>query len=327
MSLSAFINQVNNWGKEAIPFFFVIDFELEQPKSWPLTTLSQEGIYFDFEGLSNHAETAMPPVFIEKIPLSFEDYKARFDRVHRHLQLGNSFLANLTTKTQLVTRSSLKDIFAASQAKYKLLYKDEWMVFSPETFVRIENGRIETCPMKGTIDASFPDAANVLLNDAKELAEHVTVVDLLRNDLSRVSTNVTVEQFRYVEKISTSSKDLLQTSTRILGQLPLGYEQQLGQLLVDLLPAGSVSGAPKPMTCSIIREAEGEKRGYYTGVAGYYDGSRLNSCVLIRFIERVGDQLFYRSGGGITAQSQADLEYKELIDKVYVPAAGVYQNS
>ncbi len=81
------------------------------------------------------------------------------------------------------------------------------------------------------------------------------------------------------------------------------------------------------MTCSIIREAEGEKRGYYTGVAGYYDGSRLNSCVLIRFIEKVEDRLFYRSGGGITAQSHADLEYKELIDKVYVPAAGVYQNS
>lgn len=327
MSLSAFILQVNNWGKEAIPFFFVIDFELEQPKAWPLAALSQEGIFFNFEDLSNAPETTTLPVFVEKIPPSFENYKVRFDKVHHHLQRGNSFLTNLTTKTQLVTHSGLKDIFAASQAKYKLLYKDEWVVFSPETFVRIANGHIETCPMKGTIDASIPNAANVLLNDAKELAEHVTVVDLLRNDLSRVSTNVKVAQFRYLEKIRTNNKDLLQTSTRIVGQLPLGYEQQLGQLLVDLLPAGSVSGAPKPMTCSIIREAEGEKRGYYTGVAGYYDGSRLNSCVLIRFIEKVGDRLFYRSGGGITAQSQADLEYKELIDKVYVPAAGVYQNS
>ena len=81
------------------------------------------------------------------------------------------------------------------------------------------------------------------------------------------------------------------------------------------------------MTCQIIKEAEGEKRGYYTGVAGYFDGVSLNSCVLIRYIEKAGNQLFYRSGGGITAQSHAQQEYQELIDKVYVPTIGVYQNS
>jgi para-aminobenzoate synthetase component 1 len=89
--------------------------------------------------------------------------------------------------------------------------------------------------------------------------------------------------------------------------------------LVKLLPAGSISGAPKTKTVEIIRQAEQEKRGYYTGVVGYFDGKNLDCGVMIRFIEKQNGTFFYRSGGGITTQSIAEAEYQETIDKVYVP--------
>jgi len=89
--------------------------------------------------------------------------------------------------------------------------------------------------------------------------------------------------------------------------------------LLKLLPAGSVSGAPKPKTLEIIKEVETEERGYYAGVFGYYNGKELDSGVMIRFIEKKEDKYFYRSGGGITTQSVVELEYQEVIDKVYVP--------
>jgi para-aminobenzoate synthetase component I len=327
LSLSTFIELVNKKGKDRVPFFFVVDFELHNPQVWDIASLIDENILFNFEGFSNHQKKEAIPAHAEKVYPAFESYQKAFNHVYHHLQVGNSFLVNLTAKTELITSASLFDIYHASSAKYKILYKDEWVVFSPETFVRISGNIIETCPMKGTIDAGLPGAATRLLNDPKELAEHVTVVDLLRNDLSRVSHDVRVEKFRYTEEIRTNGKHLLQTSSKITGRLPNGYESNLGEIITELLPAGSICGAPKPMTCQIIREAEGEKRGCYTGVAGYFDGASLNSCVLIRYIEKTGDQLFYRSGGGITAQSQVQQEYQELIDKVYVPTTGVYQNS
>ena len=173
--------------------------------------------------------------------------------------------------------------------------------------------------MKGTIDADLPDAALKILNDQKELAEHVTIVDLIRNDLSQIASNVEVTRFRYLDRLRTNHKDLLQVSSEITGELPADYQNRLGEILVKLLPAGSVSGAPKSKTLAIIRQAEREKRGFYTGVFGYFNGSVLDSGVMIRFIEKDGDRFFYRSGGGITTQSVVSSEYQEAIDKVYVP--------
>jgi len=317
---------VNERSAKKEPFFFLVDFELNAPLIWSIGQLKGANLQFNFEGFSNHIAHEASAVFIEKAPPAFEAYTRKFEVVKNHLQAGNSFLVNLTGKTEIFTTASLESIYHSSKAKYKILFENRWVVFSPETFVRISNGHIETCPMKGTIDASLPNARQTLLDDPKELAEHVTVVDLLRNDLSRFCTEVIVENFRYTEKISTSRKNLIQTSTKIRGKLPHNYQSALGEILIDLLPAGSICGAPKPKTLEIIREAEGEKRGYYTGVAGHFDGENLNSCVLIRFIEKEGERMYYRSGGGITAQSLVGQEYQELIDKVYVPAAGVYQN-
>ena len=155
-----------------------------------------------------------------------------------------------------------------------------------------------------------------LLADPKEIAEHATIVDLIRNDLSRVSQHVKVTKYRYYEEIQTQEGIIGQVSSMIEGSLPYNYHEKIGDIIFKLLPAGSISGAPKNKTLQIIHQAENTERGYYTGVAGYFDGVNLESCVLIRYLQADNT---YRSGGGITSQSDLIKEYQEMIKKVYVP--------
>jgi para-aminobenzoate synthetase component 1 len=112
---------------------------------------------------------------------------------------------------------------------------------------------------------------------------------------------------------------LLQVSSEISGVLPEDYQNKIGDLLFGMLPAGSVTGAPKLQTLQIIRESENYERGYYTGVFGIFDGEDLDSAVMIRFIEKTDSGMVFKSGGGITALSEAQTEYQEMIDKVYLP--------
>ncbi len=144
-------------------------------------------------------------------------------------------------------------------------------------------------------------------------------MDLLRNDLSIVAKNVKVNRFRYIDELKTSSKTLLQVSSEIEGTLPDDYTSHLGDIFKALLPAGSISGAPKKKTLEIIQENEIDERGYYTGVFGIFDGTNVDSAVMIRYIENNDGQLTYRSGCGITSMSDCLSEYHEMIDKVYVP--------
>jgi para-aminobenzoate synthetase component 1 len=322
MNISDLITTMNTWGRDKVPFLFAVDFEMEQPWILPLSEVDDSEILYDIRGFTNAASLRLKenlPLTLQKHPLPFENYQTKFDVVHKGLSYGDSYLTNLTIKTEVSSSASLRDIFLQSKAAYKLLYKDQFLVFSPETFIRIDNGKIFSFPMKGTIDAMLPNAREKILGDGKELAEHVTIVDLIRNDLSQVAEHVAVTRFRFVEEIRTNHKNLLQVSSEITGTLPFGYDKRLGDILVTLLPAGSVSGAPKNKTLEIIREAEKEKRGFYTGVFGYFNGLSLDSGVMIRFIETDGEKYFYRSGGGITTQSVVSSEYQEAIDKVYVP--------
>jgi len=240
-------------------------------------------------------------------------------QVMKEIQYGNSFLLNLTYPSQIETELSLQQIFDHSLAPYKLLIKDQFTCFSPESFIKITDGIISSYPMKGTIDASMDQAEQQILNDPKELAEHYTIVDLIRNDLSQVAKKVTVEQFRYLDRIHTNGKELLQVSSKITGQLPEDYLQNLGDLIYKLLPAGSISGAPKQKTLEIIAKAEIVPRKYYTGIIGLFDGKNLDCGVMIRAISKQNDKMWYHSGGGITHMSTLDEEYNELIDKIYVP--------
>jgi para-aminobenzoate synthetase component 1 len=108
-------------------------------------------------------------------------------------------------------------------------------------------------------------------------------------------------------------------SSQISGDLPENYINNIGDIIFKMLPAGSVSGAPKKKTLEIISNTENYQRGYYTGIFGYFDGKNIDSCVLIRYIENENGQLIYKSGGGITFMSEAGKEYDEMLKKVYVP--------
>jgi para-aminobenzoate synthetase component 1 len=321
--LEAFISTLNRWGKERIPFLFLIDFEMKKPLAFQLSTIDPRVLLYDCNGVTNAGDHNKPEnhTNIEMMiqPVGLDKFKEKFYKVFDHLEYGDSYLTNLTIKTPLNLNYTLHDLFFLSRAKYKLLYRNEFLVFSPEIFVQIRDGKIYSYPMKGTIDGSVPDARNKILSDQKELAEHVTIVDLIRNDLSRISENVKVTRFRYIDTLKTSGKQLLQVSSEIVGDLPPDYREYIGSMIFELLPAGSVSGAPKPRTLEIIKQAEGEDRGYYTGVFGIFDGNNFDSGVMIRFIEMNGQDFYYRSGGGITTQSVAEKEYQEVIDKIYVP--------
>ncbi|WKN40500.1 aminodeoxychorismate synthase component I [Tunicatimonas pelagia] len=322
MKMMRAIRQMNSLGKQRIPFLFIIDFLNERTQVLPLSEVNPQQLLFDVQGVTNapHQIVRNTSVELEKFPVDFATYRAAFERVQYYIRRGDTYLVNLSFETPVRLNLSLEEIFYRSRARYKLLFNNQWVVFSPEAFCRIdETGRIRTFPMKGTIDASLPDAQDRLANDAKEQAEHTTVVDLLRNDLSQIATNVSVPRFQYLEKITTHQRALWQMSSEIRGQLPSNYAENIGDLLFKMLPAGSISGAPKPKTVSIIREVENYERGYYTGVFGLFDGKQLNSGVMIRFIENKNGQYVFKSGGGITYFSEAEREYQELIDKIYVP--------
>lgn len=322
LSTSEAIEHMNEYGFKRIPFLFIIDFLANAPVVVPLSQIYDEELLYNFNGQTNDNTTnpkSLQLFRFNKSPLPLPDYQTKFDYVVNQLKRGNSFLANLSVCTKIDTDLDLKTIFAQSHAKYRLWWQDKFVCFSPEIFVQVRGNRIASFPMKGTVDAALPNAAQVILENVKEAAEHATIVDLIRNDLSMVADKVWVERYRYLDTLSTNQKTLLQVSSEVAGLMPENWRETLGTWLFKLLPAGSISGAPKPRTLDIIQESEDYERGYYTGIAGIFDGENLDSGVLIRFIENTRNGLFFKSGGGITARSEVLSEYQEVIDKVYLP--------
>lgn len=320
--MKEFITKANSYGYRRTPFFFLIDFEMKKPFICSISEAQSNGLYFVIKSKKNFelSPSVLNEAYcLEAVPISRNQYTRAFALVKDHLKKGNSFLLNLTFPTNLDTDISLKQIFQKAHASYKLYREDDFVIFSPECFVKIQDDHIYAYPMKGTIDASVPNAEQCILLDDKERWEHNTIVDLIRNDLSMVSKNIVVERFRYIDRIKTDRRELLQVSSEIRGNLADNWQSNIGNMLIKLLPAGSISGAPKQKTVEIIREAEGQERGYYTGIFGIFDGQNLDSAVNIRYIEQTDKGLRYRSGGGITALSDEKTEYQELLDKVYVP--------
>lgn len=304
-----------------VPFFFMVDFLLEKVEVFQENEIEEESLLIDFQNFKNMKTTEAENAEIELKILSesAEIYRKGFDFVQENLRQGNSYLTNYTVKSEIAINLTLKEIFYHSKAKYKVWYNDEFVFFSPETFVEIIDGQIYTHPMKGTIEASIENAVEILKNDVKEKAEHFTVVDLLRNDLSMVADEVQVDEFQRIDFIKTQQKDLYAMSSKISGKLKPEFQNKIGTVMKTLLPAGSILGAPKPKTLEIIAEAENYDRGFYTGVCGWFDGENLDSCVMIRFIEKENGKLFFKSGGGITHLSKFADEYKEMKNKIYVP--------
>lgn len=328
------ILKVNQYASEGRPFLIICDFEANNCIIEKLETIDSQVIKYKINQKRNFSKsvTNTPNIILEKYPISFESYEKAFLIVKKNIFQGNSFLTNLTCQTPINLNISLLEVFERSRAKYKLHIKDKFVCFSPEIFLKInDRGKLSLFPMKGTIDAALPNAEQVILGDKKEFYEHITIVDLIRNDLSKVCEQVWVEKFRYIDKIKTfKNNELLQVSSQVSGLLSNNWKEKLGSILFKMLPAGSILGAPKNKTLEIIRDAEkityaaqfGElasNRGFYTGIMGIFDGESFDSGVMIRFIEKTKNGLVFKSGGGITANSIAKNEYDEMIQKIYVP--------
>lgn len=307
---------MNKFGKENIPFFFIISYDKSDVRVIPLENTQKFGIFYKINPKPNKFDGQFQ---FSVFPIKFEEYRRSFEKVQKHLKNGDTYLLNLTFSTPIRTNLSLKDIYDHSYSDFVLLIQGQFVCFSPEKFVEIRENKISTNPMKGTVDANIPNADQVLLGNKKEIAEHYTIVDLLRNDLSTVAKKVRVERFRYLDKIKTNNGEIFQTSSLITGFLDKDWQSRIGEILDKVTPAGSVTGAPKLRTCQIINEVESHSRGFYTGIAGIFNGSSLTSYVLIRFIENIDGNFYYKSGGGITTLSKVDDEYNELIKKIYVP--------
>lgn len=303
------------------PFIFVIDYSCNSPVLYKPEEAAALGIFFDFKGKSNGTQyEVQKKINLEHFPISKEVFAQKFNTVLDYLNNGYTYLLNLTFSSKINANLSLMDIFQLSDAPYKLLFQDKFVVFSPECFIKIQGEQIFTYPMKGTIDASIANAANKLLNNKKEEWEHNTIVDLLRNDLAMIAEDITVSRYRFIDHIKTHKGEILQTSSEISGKLPTDWRNHFADNLFKILPAGSITGAPKKKTIEIINECEIDSRGYYTGVFGFFDGKNIDSAVAIRFIENKDKQFYFRSGGGITSNSSLEDEYKELIQKIYIPA-------
>ncbi len=312
---------MNDLGQNAIPFFFVVSFDKTQGEVCPLSELPAD-IWFDMDGVISRREFASElltnPVLQIVKAITYTEYEHAFSRVIEEMKAGNTYLLNLAFPTQIDLSASFEAIYGGISAGFKVKYRNKFLCFSPERFVSIHEDHIRAHPMKGTRRVQDDPDGSMLIGDSKESAEHLMVVDLLRNDLSQVSDQVRVQRFRYLEQVGSGSSRLWQTSSEIGGRMSSGWTSHVGDILDQLLPAGSVSGTPKHRTLSIIRELEPD-RGFYSGVAGVFDGKSLDSTVLIRFIEKKETTFYYHSGGGITVQSDPHQEYQELLNKIYLP--------
>jgi para-aminobenzoate synthetase component 1 len=325
------ILEMNKLGQLRRPFLFVISYSKSGNVVVPLDEVNPDYLKYSINDEFSQYQNFSSFNFEGKLEIDFDlvDYNVylqKFENVLFQISKGNSFLTNLTLSSPFKTNLDFNSIIRFVKSKYAIWIKDEFVCFSPESFVSVDSaGKISSFPMKGTINAMQENAAEKILNDSKEKFEHTTIVDLIRNDLSRVCHKVWVERFRYLENVKTEKgEELIQVISEICGFLPSDWRENIGSWFFELLPAGSITGAPKDKTISIINQAEKElhkagERNFYTGVFGIFDGNILTSSVMIRFIENSKEGLFYKSGGGLTSRSVPESEYQELKQKIYVP--------
>ena len=188
---------------------------------------------------------------------------------------------------------------------------------SPETLVKLENGVVHTFPLAGTRKRGRDEAEDKalekeLLSDEKELAEHNMLVDLGRNDLGRISKfgSVEVEKLHSIERFS----HVMHIGSTVRGEIK--EDKDAINAIEAILPAGTLSGAPKIRACQIIGELENNKRGIYGGAIGYIDFTgNMDTCIAIRVAYKKNGKVFVRSGAGIVADSVPEKEYEECLNK------------
>ena len=265
------------------------------------------------------------PKLTAGLAIDFADYAQRFARVQDYLRAGHSYQVNLTDRFAGSVEGDVLAIYEGLLAQQPVPFaalvhrvEEPLISCSPEMFFRVRKGRVTVRPMKGTWArgvnlAQEQQNAERLRNDVKNRSEHVTIVDLLRNDVGRIARpgSVVVEELFAVEAYRT----LLQMTSTISGEL---HEGTTGtQVLRALFPSGSITGAPKRRTMEIVREVERGPRGVYTGCIGYFapDGEACFNVAIrtlaLQAKTEEGSRFVMGVGGGVTLDSHAEEEYAE----------------
>lgn len=313
---------MNRLGGQGAPFLFAIDFACRRGVVVRADQAADENLLYALplgSNVSAEPPQGLAPLEFQRYPVGKSTYAEAFNAVQARMRAGEVSLINLTFPTPISINRTLRQIFSLANARYRFLCGDDFVVFSPECFVRLHGTTIHTYPMKGTIRADIPDAEHRILTSSKEQREHADAVRLLQEDLLRVARDVETVRYRYVEQVETNAGPLLQVSSELAGQVGEDWPSRVGTLMRRLLPGGSIAGFPRNAALSVIHTVEPTPRNFYSGVFGLFDGQSLDSGVMIRFIARQGNNFVYHSGGGVTINSTLDAEYQEMVDKVYVP--------
>lgn len=265
---------------------------------------------------------------------SQEAFCAMVERAKQAIREGEIFQVVLSNRLSAPFTGSLLDTYRVlrtinpSPYMFYLSGTDGEVVgASPETLVKLEDGVLHTFPLAGTrprgrTPAEDAELERELLADEKELAEHNMLVDLGRNDLGKVSTfgTVTVEKLRAVERFS----HVMHIGSTVRGELR--PDKDALDAVQAVLPAGTLSGAPKLRACQLIGQLEGDRRGIYGGAIGYVDFTgNLDTCIAIRLAYQKNGVVSVRSGAGIVADSVAEKEYQECINKAQAVLSALEQ--
>ncbi len=253
-----------------------------------------------------------------------ETYCAMVEKAKRYIREGDIFQIVLSNRLSAPFEGSLLNTYRV----LRTLNPSPYMFYlsgtdvevagaSPETLVKLENGVLHTFPLAGTRPRGKTEEEDLalereLLADEKELAEHNMLVDLGRNDLGRISRfgSVRVEKFHSIERYS----HVMHIGSTVRGELREGYDAL--DAIGAVLPAGTLSGAPKIRACQLIGELENNKRGIYGGAIGYIDFTgNMDTCIAIRIAYKKNGKVFVRSGAGIVADSVPEKEFEECINK------------
>lgn len=255
---------------------------------------------------------------------SKEAYCRMVEEGKRHIREGDIFQVVLSNRLEAQMEGSLLDAYrvlrTTNPSPYMFYFsgkENEIAGASPETLVKLDDGTLYTYPLAGTRPRGRDEKEDErleqeLLADEKECAEHNMLVDLGRNDIGKISETGSVNVTRYM-KVERYSH-VMHIGSTVTGRLKAGYDAV--DAIDAILPAGTLSGAPKLRACEIIQALEGGRRGLYGGAIGYLDFSgNLDVCIAIRIAYARKGNVFVRSGAGIVADSVPEMEYQECLNK------------
>ena len=253
-----------------------------------------------------------------------EEYCQMVEKAKDHIREGDIFQIVLSNRLEADYEGSLLNTYRVlrtlNPSPYMFYFSGtdvEVAGASPETLVKLEDGVLHTFPLAGTRPRGKTDEEDLaleadLLQDEKELAEHNMLVDLGRNDIGRISKFGSVKVEKYHEILRFSH--VMHIGSTVRGEIR--PDRDALDAIDSLLPAGTLSGAPKLKACQLINDLENNKRGIYGGAIGYIDFTgNLDTCIAIRIAYKKNGKVFIRSGAGIVADSVPDKEYQECLNK------------